>query len=362
MLTSLFSASLVLFSITAAFPTPEWASQLLCRIDQTFLKKEPVHPARAGFSSQELSSSLAASSPVSLLYQFKEMTVLENLAARYNGHLLLTTTNHPHVYYFDPRSKHPSLLYTFPESTSTLGIVEATPDVFLVIVGNFTAGFEGVPGSFGVWSMDLNENPKKPIVTQITTIPEADALNGMAMVEGFTDLVLISDSSFGAIWRVNVTSGTYDMVIRDVLFTNCTASFPLGINGISTYEGYLYFVNSAQRLYGRVLLDDTGSTTTELEIITHSLPAGEAWDDLALDWAGSSWIATHPDAVTQITLGGKQRNITADHGNPVMIQPTSLIFGRGSQAAERTLYVVTAGEFTPGGKSGQVFAIDTRLT
>ena len=68
----------------------------------------------------------------------------------------------------------------------------------------------------------------------------------LVLLEGSTDIVLISDSSLGAVWRMNVTSGAYSIAMRHVLFTTCTNTFPVGINGISTYEERLYFVNSAQ--------------------------------------------------------------------------------------------------------------------
>ena len=75
-----------------------------------------------------------------------------------------------------------------------------------------------------------------------------------------------------------------------------------------------------------------------------------AWDDLALDWEGDARIATHANAVTEVTLDGKQRRFTSSDAKSRMQQPTSIVFGRGSQAAERTLFVVKGG-----GDSGSGF-------
>ena len=340
---------------TKAFPLSHWAGQLIWQIDQSPF----VEDTAPQLTTPEVS---AASSAVSLVYQFDGYTKLENLAARSNGHLLLSAVSHPIIHYLDPHSfrPKPKVLYTFPKVTSMLGIAETTPDFFVVAAGNFsTTTFEGVPGSFSVWSIDFTTNkPTGPTVKMITAIPEADALNGLTNIEGSPDLVLISDSRLGAIWRVNTKTGEYSMAIQHVLFTNCTTPFPLGINGITTQDSHVYFINSAQRLYGRIPIDASGAATTEPEIIARSLPAVTAFDDVVIDWEGNGWIATHPNAVTEITPVGKQRNVTADDAKNEIKAPTSLVWGRGSKDAEKMLYLTTAGSQT---SAGQVISVDTRL-
>ena len=352
---------LVASSATAALSTSYWFTERILKVDQAPLTENVASLPPAAACAEEQPPGLAAAHPVSLVYQFKDPVVLENLAARSNGHLLLTSTSHSAIHYINPRGGPVSKLNTFPEATSTTGIVEITEDVFVVAIGNYSSvTFNGIPGTFSVWSVDLTKNTKNPTVKKITDIPEADALNGMTTVEGVPDLVLISDSSLGGVWRVNTTSGEYDMAQRHVLFTNCTSTFPLGINGIRTYEEKLYFVNSAQRLYGRVAIDKTGNATAEPEILARAGEGVFAWDDLAIDWEGNGWIATHLNMVTEVTVGGKQRNITAGDDRSEIVHPTSIVWGRGSQAASKTLYVVTAGELE-NGKSGTVIAVDTRL-
>lgn len=339
-------------------PSPqEQLSDLAASDDPVYQAWSATFPLHEIYPQGQLSE-LSSSNSVSLVYQFKDKAALENLAARSNGDLLLTATCHAEVYYLNPRGGGPQKICTFPEAVSTTGIVETAPDIFIVAVGNYSSTtYAGVPGSFSVWSVDLNGNPKKPTVKKITDIPEAEALNGMALLEGTSDVVLIADSSIGAIWRLNTTSGEYDMAIKHVLFTTCGSKFPLGINGISVFEDHVHFLNSAQQLYGRIAIDKTGSATAEPEIIARAGPGAFAWDDLAINWQGTAWIATHANAVTEVTLAGKQRNVTGTDDKTEMKQPTSLIFGRGSQAAEKTLYVVTAG----GGQPGQVLSVDTRM-
>ena len=135
--------------------------------------------------------------------------------------------------------------------------------------------------------------------------------------------------------RVKIKSGEYSKAIEHVFFTNCTGNFSLAINGIRTCDGTLSFTNPAQQLYGRIPVNNTGGATAEPEIIARPLSAEQAWDDSAMEWEGSSWLASHPNAVTDVTLSGS----TAE---PAMEQPTLLIFGRDSHVGVM-LYVVPAG-------------------
>ena len=307
--------------------------------------------------------SAKARSPVSLLYNFTapNFCTLENVAVRANGDLLMTATSQPGVWYYNPRNqrKAPALLKTFPNATSTLGIVELTEDFFIVAVGNYSASdYSGIPGTFTVWSVNLTESSRGsgPTFSKIIDLREATALNGMTTLEGKDDMVLISDSGLGAVWRVNVKTKKYEMAMQHVLFTNCTSTFPLGINGIRTYEQHLYFLNSAQKFYGRLSIDEIGNPTSEPEILARADDAVSAWDDVALDWEGNGWIATHDDMVMEVTVGGKQRSFTGDTDLTSIKEPTSIVWGRGSQAANKTLFVVTTGE-----GFGQIIALDTRM-
>ena len=300
-----------------------------------------------------------STSPVSSLYTFKNVCTLENLAARANGDLLMTATSHAGVWYYNPnKGRAPQMLKAIPEATSTLGIVELTEDFFIVAAGNYSYDLSGIPGTFSVWSVNLTESSpgSGPAFNKIVAIEKATALNGMTTLEGNPDLVLISDSGLGAVWRVNVRTKEVDMVMQHVLFTNCTSPFPLGINGIRTYEQHLYFLNSAQKFYGRLAIDATGNPTSEPEILARADDTVSAWDDVAIDWEGNGWIATHSNMVMEVTVGGKQRSFTGDTDATAFKDPTSIVWGRGSQPANKTLYIVTTG----GGK-GQIMALDTRM-
>ena len=301
----------------------------------------------------EIEATAAPSSAVQLIYQFKGRVALENLAARSNGHLVLTASNQAIVYDMNPAARNapPIPLPQIPGVTGLTGIVETTPDVFAVVAGNWSSsGFQGILGSFSVWAVDFN--PYTPTVKMVASIPEANALNGLTALKESPEIILAADSAAGVVRRLNMTSGEHSIAIQSPLFAR-TSMIPLGINGLRTFDGYLYYLNSAQGAYGRVPINADGSAAGEVEVIARiNLPA--VYDDFDMDWEGTAWIATHGNMLNEITVEGKQRNFTGSGQSLEMTEPTSAQFGRGSKQAESTIYVTTAGNATVG---GQVVAV-----
>ncbi|MDI1488669.1 MAG: hypothetical protein OHK93_007945 [Ramalina farinacea] len=294
--------------------------------------------------------------PIRVLHQFDDLR-LENLHARSNGELILSVINKPMLYILDPTKQNskPVLLHEFPGVTACLGQAEIAPDVFAVVAGNWTEPGSHTPGSFSVWSIDLTTRGK-PKVKQIAALPEANALNGMTTLHGGSpDIVLIADSVLGALWKLNVTSGEYKMAFDSPLFVNSTGA-PIGINGIRSYSGSVYFFNSGQGTYGRVPVTYDGEWAGEVQILAR-IDTDGSWDDFDMDWEGNAWVATHQAALMEVTVEGKMRNTTGD-GTFSMANPTSARFGRGSKEEEKTLYLSAAGDQT---HAGQVIAVKTWL-
>ena len=286
------------------------------------------------------------------LFQFPDnSTRLENLAVRSNGQLLLDCVTKPNIYVFDPSRPctKPKVLHTFKNVTSVLGIDEITHDVFAVVVGNFSNPGHHEPGTFSVWSLDLTGS--KPKVTLITAIPEGIALNGLATLKSDETMILIADSVDGVIWRVNPRTRDYTPIYDSPLLANITAT-GMGVNGIRTFEQKLYFINSGQETYGRVPLYHNASASGEVQLLGRQKQG--IWDDFDLDWEGNAWVATHRGDLTEVTVEGRHRNMTACEGVK-MLDPTSARFGRGSKKEENTLYITTAGNSDGG---GQIIAAD----
>lgn len=173
----------------SAHPASRWADRVVAQYEESHFPWEDVVPPAEYDSSFFEETTLqvqkpltqAQPAPVTQVYQFKDHTSLENLAARSNGELLLTAISDPNLFRVDPNKKgnrKAELVYQFPGATSLTGIVETSPDVFVVVAGNWsTQTFEGVRGSFEIWSVDFNS--KKPTVKSIAAIPEAAGLNGI---------------------------------------------------------------------------------------------------------------------------------------------------------------------------------------
>lgn len=190
------------------------------------------------------------SSAIQLVFEFPDQR-LENLVARSNGHLLLAVVSEAFIMILDRTASDPSLdlLHQFLGFASMAGLADTAPDIFAVVAENSGLTMLGVPGLFSVWSVNLNT--PEPTVKLITSIPAGAALNGLTTLDGSPDIILIADSTLGAVLRVNVTTRDYSMAIQASLF-KYTSTSPREINGARTSEEMLYLTNSALGSYGRV--------------------------------------------------------------------------------------------------------------
>ncbi|KAI3326170.1 hypothetical protein HD806DRAFT_520832 [Xylariaceae sp. AK1471] len=134
-------------------------------------------------------------------------------------------------------SEHPSLsvVHTFSNTTSVTGITETKLDTFVVNVGSYEAFTETVtPESIYIWEVS------KPTVRAITKIPEAGLLNGLATVPGCSEqAVLMSDSSKVIVYRVDVATNKYEIVLDVPEIRIAPGSLGgYGANGVEVHDGY----------------------------------------------------------------------------------------------------------------------------
>lgn len=144
--------------------------------------------------------------------------------------------------------------------------------------------------------------------------------------------VLIADSMLGAIWKVDVATGKYSIAIQNSdLAPNAsrTEGPPAGINGLRTFGESLYFTNTAQGIFGPICINDDGSAAGDVEILARTSQSSDDYDDLDLDSEGNAYIATHPNAICDVTAAEIQTNMTGDGSS--FLQPTSARFGRGQR-------------------------------
>ena len=296
-----------------------------------------------------------AQAAVRQLYQFPNTVFhdIENIAIRPNGKLLLTTITEPVLYTLDPSASNPiaTVVHHFDGYSGLAGITEVSPDLFAVVVGNYSvAEFRGIQGSFTIWTVNLN--PTTPVVKKVASLPAAQTLNGLTNLS--STLVLVADSAVGAVYSVDITSGASKITIQDAKF-QASAYIPLGINGIHTRGSNLYYTNSAQNTYGMVPITAAGTAAGPASVIATG-PVGTFVDDFAFDIAGSALITAHSTSIIEVPQFGGGFEYTVANSSQI-VQPTSAIFGN-KPSTLCTLYVVTAGQVT--GTlivSGQVLAV-----
>lgn len=336
--------------------------------------------------------------PLKQIYQFPNLTWVENIAVRANGKLLVTLITSPEVWQIDPSAVPVTaeLVVHFPKSTSLLGITEFAEDVFAVAVGTFnTSDITGTLGSWSIWGLDMHGGdtsydrrergkPDCDIIDavdatayKITNIPEATFLNGMTSIPD-TEIILIADSVFGVIFYVNTNTGEYGTAIDNPAFKpSPNAAVALGINGIQIDHDeprVLYYSTSFQPhpLLGRLPIAADGSAAGPVEVVLQASPFPEIIGSQADDFAlkdGNAWITQDPSSSILLTsaIDGSM-NVTLIAGSTT--ERASENLAAGSTAAQfgrlrrdqDILYVTTNGGMpTPenGIVGGRILSLNT---
>lgn len=161
-----------------------------------------------------------------------------------------------------------------------------------------------------------------------------------ALLNKTTGTVVISDSQLGLIWSLNTTTtGSYKILPRGPTMTANTKYGPLlGINGLRVHNGYIYYVNTPNRLYCRIPIDlATGLAIGPAEIISR----GALADDLAVSKRGVGYLAGLTESVvTRAFPDGEMEVVVA---NETLLHSATAA-ALGWFAGERVLFVTTGGD------------------
>ncbi|KAJ6188429.1 hypothetical protein N7519_003337 [Penicillium mononematosum] len=285
---------------------------------------------------------------ITAVYQFPSGAYLENLAVGHES-ILVTRADTPLLYQIilparPHASAYASLIYHFPNATGLMGITEYAPNTFAVIVGNFSMT-KLVPGTWSVWSVQIFDK-NHPTAEKIVDLVEAQFLNGMTILNK-TGAILIADSLAGCVYRLDVRTGDYEVVLEH---ESMKATGAIGLNGIrtvtTTTESLLYYDNSK---------------TTAGKYIT--LAHGFYADDLAYDYeTGDVWVAGNADnTIFRINFDGEEIVVANASSTPSVVTPSSLAFGKGRHS--RTLFGTTYAGVAPNGTvtGGNLLAIDVGI-
>ncbi|KAJ7154972.1 hypothetical protein C8R43DRAFT_1000827 [Mycena crocata] len=293
-----------------------------------------------------LIASAFAAFPTKVVYDSPTGLFLENIAVRPGNELLLTSVMSPTLHTLDPTTTNGILdeVYTFPNSTGLIGIVEYQPDVYAVVASKLDlVAVRAQLGSVSIWRVDFTGNT--PRITKVAQILNSTLINGLSAVPGHPDLVLAADSDIGVVYQISMRTGATRIAVQDSALAANAPPPEIGINGLRVRGGALYFTNSQRGTFGRVPVTvDAGKVESvgAVEVLGRVEEAGQQFDDFALDPQGRAWVTRHPDSLTvhyPLSNGSWVQEKVA--GNLSM--PTSGAFGRGDKVQEQSLYVTTGG-------------------
>jgi hypothetical protein len=300
----------------------------------------------------------------SAVYQFPSGAYLENLAIGHEG-ILVTRADTPSLYQIKLPAKphasaYTSLVHHFPNATGLMGITEYAPNTFAVIVGNFSMT-KLVPGTWSVWSVQISDRNLHSTIEKIVDLTEGQFLNGMTTLNENTGAILIADSLAGCVYRLNVKTGAYEVVLEH---GSMKATGAIGLNGIRTVtigtETFLYYDNSKTTTVNRIAIDPvSGRAKGKYTTLAHGFYA----DDLTYDYeTGDVWVAGNADnTIFRINSNGDEIVVANASSTPSVVTPSSLVFGKGRHS--RTLFGTTYAGVAPNGTvtGGNLLAIDVGL-
>ncbi|KAG4432311.1 hypothetical protein IFR05_012218 [Cadophora sp. M221] len=311
------------------------------------------------------SSTLDPLLPSKLIHQFPLPTWIENLAIRANGTILVTLLTTPGLYLVDPKTpSSATLVANFPEVTGLTGIIEVQPEIFYIAGGNFDlTNFANEAGSYWIWEVDMRyfSTDSQAKIRQVTNLPLAGLPNGFELLSREKGMILIADSDVGAVWKLNVKDGKYEIAVQvDEMKPPPPPGLPMGINGIKIRDGYLYWTNTGEKTFCRVQITDDATAIGDVKVLERDTLV----DDFVFDDHGNAWLAQNVMniiGVRKATGGVTTVAGVADH--LTVAGATSCQFGR-TKEENNVLYVATSGGLAApiNGtvvEGGKVVAVDT---
>jgi hypothetical protein len=285
---------------------------------------------------------------------FPQYYLLENLAVRDDGSILVTAALQRELWYIPPADAAarpgPVLAHTFDQLAA--GIVETEPDVFYISTSDGDTTHE----SF-LHRLDLRHwNPGEAVSAEsVLQFGEpAGGLNGSCLLA--PGVIVLADAIAGLIWRVDLPAGHGTATARVWLKHDTMAYDPdsplvppqPGVNGVryAARTGYLYYTSTAQKLFMRVPVDPG---THDPAGLPEFVAGGAMADDFCIDEdAGVAYLTTHrQNTVDRVPLqpdGNGTRQIVA--GVPFdeqLVGPSSAAWGRRPGDYGWVAYVTTDG-------------------
>jgi hypothetical protein len=282
---------------------------------------------------------------------FPQYYLLENLAVRADGSILVTAALQKELWYIPPApaaAAGPVLVHTFDQLAS--GIAETEPEVFHISTSACPATHESFLHRLDLRRWKPGEPAHAEMVLELGD--PAGGLNGSCLLA--PGVILLADSAAGLIWRADLPGDGGHTTARVWLQHHTMAHDPgsplvppqPGVNGIryAAKTGYLYYTATAQQLFMRVPVDPG---TLDPAGTPQFVVGGITADDFCLDQnAGVAYITTHRrNTIDRVPLapGGTRQIVAGDPFDEQLIGPSSAAWGRRPGDYGQIAYITTDG-------------------
>ncbi|KAF9065675.1 hypothetical protein BDP27DRAFT_1424546 [Rhodocollybia butyracea] len=285
---------------------------------------------------------------IETIHHFSTNISLENLVVRRTGEIIVGFDNFPTIYQIEPEiNGTATYIHTFEGYVDIHGMVEVTPDQFMVTTGNLSLVTHiDVPGSCSVWHVNMTGFPEHLEVKKVADFADSRILNGMALLDEEKGLVYVADSRVGVVNILNVNTGEHFVAIN-----NSLTNQPPG-----DCQRYLYFSNFAQGIIGRVPIDENGLPEGDAEVVVSGLNTPE---DFVLDKAGNIFLALF-ESNEVIRIDGETKEITVLAGSPdssTYKWASAVEFGRRRSDKSDLYFAINGGFLEPDNVGGALFRI-----
>lgn len=281
---------------------------------------------------------------ITLITEWPQGSFVENLAAKHDGHLLVTVYSTHEIYEVNPHLTiaNRTLLATLPLGPT--GIAELDFNHFYVNVGSV-----GQQNSWSIYRISVHHGTvSNASFKQIVTVDSALFLNGLCVLSYEHGTLLTVDSMLGQIYKINIHTKQVELWYENDLLKKRSHDLLMpGINGIRrcSVDNYLYLTNTDRAMIFRLAIDPFDYRPKgQLEIVVRNIVC----DDFTIDRMGAIYATTHVYnslmRLTPVKDGEYLREelATLDDG---LAGATSCVFGRTYQ--DRTcLYITTTGTIT----------------
>ena len=329
-------------------------------------------PTFAGVFAGGLSPQL----PHRLIHQFPVMTWLQSVYVRSNGDILTSTASpDASVYYVSgvvTGEPVVSLLHRFEGLNVTTAMVEYEPDVYIVIAGQQSTIGRGINGTFGMWQLDfrptVQTNPGSPNITELVHFTEGGLCSGFDRLPHAPHILLVSDTTIGGVWRVDLRSRQLDLAIEDIHMRPLPwALTQAGITNVHIRNGYIYFTNSYEATVYRLAITEDGYAAHDgdSEVVKKVRSLFVDNFDFGPRGGDTIWAASHANnQLLAITSDGEDTVVLGTPNEMTLAGPVATMFGRLDNDTD-TLYVVTDGGLLTAVngttvEGGKIVAVDTR--